>query len=69
MALQVQSFVFDCPSRRGSPWPALKMTAKRYRSTGVSPQRDGLTLMFFHCIGARTCSQFRAPTDIEAVDR
>lgn len=53
MALQVDPFVFDCPPRRGSSWPPLKMTAKRYRRTGKSPPRDGLTLMFFHCIGGR----------------
>ncbi|KAF7784898.1 hypothetical protein Agabi119p4_1063 [Agaricus bisporus var. burnettii] len=52
MALQVDPFIFDCPSRRSSPWPSLKMTANRYRINEKSPPKDGLTLMFFHCIGS-----------------
>ncbi|KAF9449728.1 alpha/beta-hydrolase [Macrolepiota fuliginosa MF-IS2] len=52
MALDIRQFIFDAPSRRGSSWPALKMTAKRYRIPNPYPPKDGLTLLFFHCIGA-----------------
>lgn len=56
MALQADPFVFNCPSRRGSPWPSLKMTAKRYRALGLPLAKDGLTLLLFHCVGARESS-------------
>ena len=48
MSLWIRPFVLQCPSRR---WPKLNMTANHYRASN-SPV-DGLTLLFFHCNGAR----------------
>jgi len=48
MSLWIRPFVLKCPSRG---WPRLDMTANRYRASN-SPG-DGLTLLFFHCNGAR----------------
>jgi len=48
MTLSIRPFVLKCPSRG---WPILNMTANRYRAS--SSPVDGLTLLFFHCNGAR----------------
>lgn len=52
--LQVQAFVFDNISRLNSHHfvPNLKTTAKRYTTAYSAQNREGLTLLFTHCIGA-----------------
>jgi len=60
MAIWIQRFVFGCPPHRGSPWPALNMTAKCYRTSDIRPG-DGLTLLFFHCNSARALFHWLFP--------
>jgi hypothetical protein len=52
--LQIKAFVFDNPSRLNQSDPGLKTTAKRYTTAYSAQNREGLTLLFTHCIGSRT---------------
>jgi hypothetical protein len=49
--LQAQAFTIDNSSPRLSP--DLQITAKRYTTAHSAQNRDGLTLLFTHCIGSR----------------
>ncbi|KAF9474695.1 alpha/beta-hydrolase [Pholiota conissans] len=50
--MNVKSYVFDGPPRDPDT-PALKMTAKQYTPViSVEGDKEGLTLLFAHCIGA-----------------
>jgi len=44
----IETHVFDAPSH-------LKIVAKRYTMASSTNDGRGLTLLFTHCIGARTC--------------
>jgi len=54
--LQVDAFVFDGHPKDNSSGPGLKMTAKRYTTACSAQNVGGLTLLFAHCVGARTIS-------------
>jgi len=58
----IETHIFDAPSH-------LKIVAKRYTTAISIHDVRGLTLLFMHCIGSRTCfvPQFRAFFDEKRV--
>lgn len=55
MFLQTTPVVFDCPPNSNNPpGRVLKMTAKRYCTSQSVSNDEGFSLLFAHCIGART---------------
>ncbi|KAK7038430.1 CN hydrolase domain-containing protein [Favolaschia claudopus] len=57
MGLDILPLILSCPqSSLSPPGTLLQMTAKRYTSIESAANTRGLTFVFLHGIGARTCS-------------